>query len=174
MNKNFCEVCGTKLGQTSELVWHCSKCSAHRYANPKPCVDIALFDENNHVLMAVRAVDPDKGKMDLPGGFMEIDETLEQALYREVEEELGLAPEDFTKPVYVSSRTHDYEFEGGIHKNIVMLFCARLNAPKSKIKPRDDVAAVKFYDVNNLDTSIVVSDEHIDLIQKTYQTLQEK
>ena len=43
----------------------------------------------DEVLVAVRARNPGKGLLDLPGGFVDPGESLEVALYRELQEELG-------------------------------------------------------------------------------------
>ncbi|WP_321396284.1 NUDIX hydrolase [Emcibacter sp.] len=68
---------------------------SHSYDYPHPAVtvDIILFSFRNdtpHVLLVRRAQDPFKEKWALPGGFVDIDEDLEQAAMRELEEETGL------------------------------------------------------------------------------------
>lgn len=169
MERNFCYLCGTRLEQKEEFVWYCPQCQMSHYANPKPCVDIALFDENNHVLMATRGIEPDKGKIDLPGGFIDINETVEEAFYREMKEEIGLEKVDVSEPVYVGSRTHDYPFGKEVYKNIVLVFCAQLLAPKSKIRADDDVAATSFHAVESLKVPQVASQEHIKLIRQAFE-----
>lgn len=173
MVKNFCHICGTKLDQKEEFIWHCSGCNSTIYANPKPCVDIALFDESGKILMARRGRDPDKGKLGLPGGFIDIDETAEEALFREIKEELDLEKTDISPLTYVSSRLHDYPFGKEVYKNLVFVFCAELKASKSKIKARDDVSETLFLDVSDLATPEVASEEHIRHIQLAFKKYQE-
>jgi ADP-ribose pyrophosphatase YjhB (NUDIX family) len=48
-------------------------------------------DAKDRVLLVKRSVEPKKGFWCLPGGFMELDETPEQAALRELKEETGLA-----------------------------------------------------------------------------------
>ena len=63
------------------------------YPHPAVTVDIVLFSirrEIPSVLLIRRAREPFKGKWALPGGFVDIDEDLEQAARRELEEETGL------------------------------------------------------------------------------------
>lgn len=175
MIKNFCHLCGTSLKQESTDTWFCPICDATIYANPKPCVDVALFDDSGKILMAKRAAEPDKGKLDFPGGFMDINETAEQALYRELKEELELEPEDLGELTYVGSRTHDYPFGKEVHKNIVFVFCAKLIAPKAAITAGDDVAEVQFYEVDQLTVPLVASEEQVDFIHraaKVYRSTQ--
>lgn len=67
----------------------------YTYQHPRPAVtvDIAIFmpvGEEFQVLLIQRAGEPYQGGYALPGGFMEIEESLEQAARRELWEETGL------------------------------------------------------------------------------------
>ena len=66
--------------------------------HPKPAVTVDIlvlsWDGSSVSLLLVRrGSDPYKGSWALPGGFMEIDETLQQAALRELEEETGVLPD---------------------------------------------------------------------------------
>lgn len=65
----------------------CSVCG--RYDNRAVTLD-ALVIRDNHILLIKRAQDPDKGKWALPGGYLDHDETIEQAVIRETKEETSL------------------------------------------------------------------------------------
>jgi mutator protein MutT len=66
----------------------CQACGAVLYENPKPVV-AAVIERDGKVLLARRARGDQAGKWDLPGGFVEAEETAEEALAREVQEEVG-------------------------------------------------------------------------------------
>ena len=67
----------------------------YTYQHPRPAVsvDIVLFQKKNgeyQVLLIKRAQDPFRGSYALPGGFVEMKESQEQAAERELREETGL------------------------------------------------------------------------------------
>jgi len=66
----------------------------YEYARPSLTVDCVVFgldDENLKVLLIQRDLEPFQGKWALPGGFVRIDETLDAAAKRELQEETGVS-----------------------------------------------------------------------------------
>lgn len=71
------------------------------YPRPAVTVDFFVFDIFTDSFLAIRrGNDPFKGCLALPGGFMEIDETLTEAALRELKEETGLSVEDLDEFSY--------------------------------------------------------------------------
>ncbi|MDH5674323.1 MAG: NUDIX domain-containing protein [Myxococcales bacterium] len=67
----------------------------HTYEYPRAaltvdCVVFGLDDEELKVMLIQRGQEPFEGQWALPGGFVHVDETLEEAARRELEEETGL------------------------------------------------------------------------------------
>ena len=67
----------------------------HKYQYPRAaltvdCVVFGLDETELKVLLIQRALEPFKGKWALPGGFVRVEETIDEAARRELEEETGL------------------------------------------------------------------------------------
>jgi len=67
----------------------CRACGFTFYGNPIPAV-VAIVTRGRDVLLTRRARPPYAGTWDLPGGFLEADETPDAAIRRELREELGM------------------------------------------------------------------------------------
>jgi ADP-ribose pyrophosphatase YjhB (NUDIX family) len=92
LNARFCLRCGHRLA-TARVDGHarrkCPACGWIHYVNPVPAA-VALIERRGKLLLTRRARPPYAGTWDLPGGFLEADETPEAGLRRELEEELGV------------------------------------------------------------------------------------
>jgi ADP-ribose pyrophosphatase YjhB (NUDIX family) len=93
----FCERCGHALVQCAVEENHtrpvCPACGFIVYRNPPLAVGVIVERADGKVALVLRGENPGKGLWGLPAGFMEIDETTEQAAQRECFEETGLTVE---------------------------------------------------------------------------------
>lgn len=101
---------------------------AHTYKHQRPnvavdCVVFGLDDHDLKVILIQRGIAPFEGRWALPGGFVRVDETLEQSCLRELKEETGI------KNVYIEQL---YTF-GDLHRD-----------------PRERVVTVSYYALVNL------------------------
>lgn len=69
--------------------WHSSKIIVP-YKNPIVTISCILKNFKEEVLVSVRGIEDGRGTIELPGGFLEINEELEEGVRREVREELGV------------------------------------------------------------------------------------
>ncbi len=70
---------------------------SHTYEYPRPaltvdCVVFGMDEEDLKVLLIKRGLEPFQGKWALPGGFVRMEESLDDAACRELEEEAGIRP----------------------------------------------------------------------------------
>lgn len=88
----YCSSCGTENIFSyidGNNRFHCIACNIIHYQNPKPTATLIIMNENK-LLLGKRDRDPAKGQWGLIGGFMELNENLEQAALRELYEETKL------------------------------------------------------------------------------------
>lgn len=136
MSFKFCPKCGVSL-EIKQMEGlgrlYCPSCKYVFYQNPKPTASAVIVDQDR-VMLVKRAIEPQKGCWDLPGGFLEEDEHPEQALKREIKEELSISIEikDF---LGIFMDRYGYDQSGSYTLNIYYL--ARINAGEPK--PASDI-----------------------------------
>lgn len=88
-NHRYCSRCGGKmLRSTKERMLFCQACSFQVYPTISPSVIVAVYDGDRLLLTKYKG--QTHKRYALVAGFCEIGENLEQAVRREVEEEVGL------------------------------------------------------------------------------------
>lgn len=155
MGLSYCYLCGGQLVKQSDR-FVCLGCRQEIFENPKPCVEIAIFNKENQILLAKRATDPFRGKYDLPGGFMDVDDdSLEMALRREISEELSIKFEDIKNVRYALSYTSKYPWGKDTYNNIAVTFLGQNYS--DKIEAKDDVESLHWFDPDKIDKSELAS-----------------
>ena len=162
---NFCRRCGASLTPNSATEYICA--NKHRiYANPDTSVNIFFLTNDNHVMMSIRGIEPFKGTLDTFGGFIDMGETAEQALAREIREETGLDESQYGTPVFLASGLFEYPFEGEPRDTLSLFFWSRITADATLVAA-DDVAEVVKIPLFDTDPSILdgmkVADQFLQL-----------
>lgn len=85
----YCSFCGHPFAADATWPRVCAHCHNITYRNPLP-VSVVVQPVDDGLLVARRAVEPAKGKLALPGGFVEVPETWQEAAARELLEETGV------------------------------------------------------------------------------------
>ncbi len=109
-----------------------------------PAVGAAIV-ENGRALVTIRGREPEKGRLDLPGGFLEVGEHPADGLVREIREELGVEAEVVGKSVLQA--THTYGEDG----DWVLAIGFRVRIAGGEIHPADDVAGVRWVSLGEID-----------------------
>ena len=95
---NFCSRCGSSLQfgsvpdeERERLA--CAACGHIAYVNPRLVVTTLPVTDAGEIILIRRGIEPGLGAWAQPGGFLEVDETVNQAAIRETWEETGLLVE---------------------------------------------------------------------------------
>ena len=110
MKYKYCPKCAGELHEEiPEALFVCTQCMFHFYFSPKPC-NAVILEKGDQILLVRRKYDPQKGFWDLPGGFVDPFESIEESATREIKEELGLDI-PATNFRYLISTPDRYEYE---------------------------------------------------------------
>ncbi|MDR2206310.1 MAG: NUDIX domain-containing protein [Flavobacteriaceae bacterium] len=132
MNLNFCPKCGCKILQwDGEKKWNCSGCDFVLFHNVATAVAV-LIKCKDEILFTRRNHEPQKGKLDLAGGFSDPKESAETTCKREIFEELNLKIEE-SDLKYLGSLPNVYVYEN-IPYNTLDLFYSYELKEKFEIK----------------------------------------
>ena len=145
----YCPRCGAAALKVVGLkMLRCAACGFELYLNPAAAVAGVIVDEQGRMVVLVRGKEPGKGKWDLPGGFVDPGETVEDALRREVREEIGL---EVTAMRYLGSWPNVYEYMGVRYRTLDMGFACEA-AQASQGKPMEtEIAEVQFLQPHEID-----------------------
>lgn len=117
--------------------------------------------KDGKALVSVRAREPEKGRLDVPGGFLLPGEDPLSGLKREVKEELGVDIEVGVEDC-ISMVPHRYGDEGDFV--LALGFIARITG--GEISPTDDVEEVHWVSEHDLDDLDFAWPHDRDLIRK--------
>jgi len=140
----FCPRCGAGL-EADEDRARCIACDFVAYANSEPTVCALCVDDQGRLLLARRAFEPDRGKWDLPGGFLEEGEHPLDALRRELREETGLEVEPLD---FVGAWIDRYGQADDAPATLNLYWTVRVVAGEPE--PADDVAELRWFHPDKL------------------------
>lgn len=147
---HYCPTCKGKLvrkvppgDDRPRLV--CSRCERVLYENPAPTA-CAVIVEGDRVLLTKRAYEPKKGLWDLPGGYIEVGETPEEALHREVWEEVGMQ----ITIVGLLGFFVDTYGDGGTDTLNISFLAHPTGDARQGLRPGSDVEEIVWFDKNSL------------------------
>src|SRR5215211_7073723 len=89
----FCPRCGRAAQVAYPRSITCPHCGYGAYYNPKPVAAAIPVTRSEEIVLLRRALEPGKDLWTFPGGFVDLGESVEQAVHREVREELEIAIE---------------------------------------------------------------------------------
>ena len=168
----FCPACASeKIVFKDGKAFRCPDCAFvyyHNIAAATGCVISApeTAGGKERIMFLVRGKEPATGKLDLPGGFVDIGEGAFEGLHRELREEIGWAP-----PVPAGAPLADvyelfasfpnvYPYKGISYNTCDMYFC--LSAPglgeKDLVLERAEISSVRFLRPEEIDFGEIAFD----------------
>ncbi|MCR4823651.1 MAG: NUDIX domain-containing protein [Treponema sp.] len=130
---NFCPSCGSKkIKNVNMRKWLCEDCGFDLYNNVASAVGLVI-ESREGILFERRAKEPRKGFLAFPGGFVDPDESAEEACIRECREEIGVEPLSLE---YIASFPNTYEYKNIQYKTCDMFFAAKL-PEDAELKPEE-------------------------------------
>ncbi len=139
------------------------------YPHPAVTVDIVIFtirDGQLKLLLIRRAGEPYRGKWALPGGFVEMDEDLEQAARRELEEETGVSGV-YLEQLYTFGKPGRDPRE----RVITITYYALIPSEKIRLRAASDAEAVGWFGMDELPQ---LAFDHDEIFAMAYQRLAAK
>lgn len=124
----------------------CNSCGFIYYFNSCSATVGIIYNQQGELLVATRAAEPAKGTYDLPGGFVDMFESGEECIKREIKEETNL---DVTALEYLFSVPNIYVYSGFEVHTLDMVYKCTIN-DFSPMKAEDDVTQLSFISRKNL------------------------
>jgi NAD+ diphosphatase len=122
----YCPRCGSeRFSPDSIKSLACEDCGFQYFINVEASVAGLIYNENGMLLMTYRSQEPAKGKLDLPGGFVDYGEDAMGALKREIKEELNL---EVAEMDYYTSLPNEYLYGGLIYRTLDLFFTCKVNS----------------------------------------------
>ena len=158
-------ICCVILTQTlvmDELKYH------YKYPHPAITADAVVFGFDGkvlHLLLVERGLEPYKGSWALPGGFMRIDETVEQCAARELMEETGVTD------VYLE-QFHTFSSVGRDPRErvVTVAFLAMVRKSDFRLIAGDDASRACWFEVDELPP---LAFDHHDIISMAREHIKE-
>jgi len=125
----------------------------------KPKIAVGgVIIKDNKILLTKRRDEPDKNKWAIPGGKLELNETLEEGLKREMKEETSLDVEEVRLLGIIEVINDNFHY---------VILDYECNILSGEIKANSDALDIKYFDLNNLNGNI--NETTLEFINKIFK-----
>lgn len=122
---SHCSYCGTRYSPAAPWPKLCRGCGNTCYRNPLPVV-VVLLPISTGLVVIRRNIEPSRGTLTLPGGYLDMNETWQQGARRELFEETGIA--------VVAEDIRLYDVQNGLDDTVV-IFGIAARQPLEVLQP---------------------------------------
>ncbi|PZX20373.1 mutator protein MutT [Breznakibacter xylanolyticus] len=145
---HYCPKCGSReFPFDGHKSFRCRQCDFHFFINTAAAIAAVIENDRGEILLTRRAFAPNQGMLDLPGGFVDPLESAEEALRREIDEELHL---EVTQSQYLISFPNEYVFSNFTVYTTDLGFVVRVK-DFSHITACDDISGYLFVAPGEID-----------------------
>lgn len=163
----FCPMCGTPYQSDQAKLFNktCQQCGYIYHENQRVSTG-AVIIHDQQMLFVVRGKEPQKGLLDIPGGFVEPDEHPEQGMLRELEEELHVSGK-IIKLLGIYG-PNPYEYMGKMSYTADCFY--QVEVTNARFQPDDDVAAIRWIPLSTLPTDEEIAFASLRKLTRDLQT----
>lgn len=147
-----CSAAALKSSSSKSIV--CTECEFEYFFNSAAAAAGMIFNGKNELLLTVRGHEPCKGKLDLPGGFVDPGETAEHALAREIKEELNL---EVNSMDYFATATNEYLYKNVTYPTLDIAFICHVS-DFSTLSLQDEIHDVRMIVPGEIDSEQIAFD----------------
>lgn len=138
----------------------------YEYPMPAVTVDAVIFrktDGSSEVLLIRRLNEPFKGQWAIPGGFINIDEELDDAVVRELHEETGIVHHALKQLFTVGTVGRDPRY-----RTISVIYFGWSDEKAMQVTAGDDAAEVAWFSINELPS---LAFDHLEVLKKVLEII---
>jgi NADH pyrophosphatase NudC (nudix superfamily) len=145
----FCPQCGKpNLEWQQEKKWYCKACNFTLYHNVASAVAVVI-QCGNEILFTKRNQEPQKGKLDLVGGFSDAKESAEKTCQREIWEELHWKIE-VEKLQYITSLPNTYRYREVMYQTLDLFYLYKIDEKPAFIVEKSEISSVEWRSLESL------------------------
>lgn len=152
-NYHYCPRCKHQLKQVDTHLY-CPNCDLKIYPNPSLAVALIAFNERGEVLLNKRKIAPNPGSWDTVGGFVNVGETVEEAVKREFHEETQGRCE-------IVKYWGSYPDVYGVERSPTINLFVEVTIGGEKLKASDDAAELRFFPLNRLPKNLAFANTQV-------------
>lgn len=152
-NYHYCPRCKHQLKQVDTHLY-CPNCDLKIYPNPSLAVALIAFNERGEVLLNKRKIAPNPGSWDTVGGFVNVGETVEEAVKREFHEETQGRCE-------IVKYWGSYPDVYGVERSPTINLFVEVTIGGEKLKASDDAAELRFFPLNQLPKNLAFANTQV-------------
>jgi ADP-ribose pyrophosphatase YjhB (NUDIX family) len=163
----YCPRCRSELRAGDRRV-ECPSCGFVYYPSSKPTAGALCVDDRRRLLLARRAIEPFKGRWDIPGGFLDEGEHPLDGLRRELREETGLEVEPID---FVGVWIDRYGGDSTAEATLNLYWTARVLAGDPQ--PADDISELRWFDPDRLPSRGELAFENVPKVLSAWRARQQ-